>query len=322
MRFSVHDIVRRNSRTREPRPTGWQPVLARLPNVRAVLFDVYGTLFVSSAHNIHALERTAAGAAFLEALESVGVDCRCPGSVGVQRLAATMRGVHEAAHRRGNRHPEVDIQEIWKLTLTSLANEGALAHGNFDAEQIRQLAVEFECRTNPVWPMPYAAWCLKTLREAGIRLGLLSNAQFFTRELFPALLGTTVAELGFAPELQFYSYEHCTAKPGIRMHIAARAALARMRIRPAETLCIGNDMANDVVPAARLGFRTALFAGDQRSLRWGDGPERSDFGPDIVLTDLAQLPPCVTRIGPATRDSLPWHNPLWGMCAGRVQFYR
>ena len=251
----------------------------------------------------------------------MGRDCRCPGSTGVERLAAVTRSVHEAAHRRGNHHPEVDIQEIWNLTLKSLANDGALEHVDLNAEQIRQLAVEFECRTNPVWPMPHAAWCLKILREAGIKLGLLSNAQFFTKELFPALLGATVAELGFAPELQFYSYEHGAAKPGIRLHVAARTALATMHIRPAETLCIGNDMLNDVVPAAKLGFRTALFAGDQRSLRWVDCPQWADVAPDIVLTDLDQLPPCITTAEHAQRGNLPWHNPLWGMCASRAQLY-
>ena len=97
--------------------------------------------------------------------------------------------------------------------------------------------------------------------------------------------------------------------------------LATMHVRPTETLCIGNDMANDIAPAARLGFRTALFAGDQRSLRWGPGGECDDVGPDIVITDLAQLPPCVTSVGPAAQGTLPWYDPLWGMCAGRPQFY-
>mgnify|MGYP001617738456 CR=1 FL=1 len=45
MRSSIRDILRRNSRTCRPQPTGWQPVLARLPGIKAVLFDVYGTLF-------------------------------------------------------------------------------------------------------------------------------------------------------------------------------------------------------------------------------------------------------------------------------------
>ena len=321
MRSSIRDILRRNSRTRRPQPTSWQPVLARLPGIKAVLFDVYGTLFVSSAHNMQSIERTAAAQAFREALASVGRDCRGPGSAGVERLAAVTRGVHETAHRRGNHHPEVDIEEIWNLTLTSLADDGVLEHVDMDAEQVRQLAVEFEWRTNPVWPMPHAAWCLNVLRATGIELGLISNAQFFTRELFPALFGGTVAELGFAPQLEFYSYEYGAAKPGIRLHVAARAALAKIHIRPAETLCIGNDMLNDVVPAAKLGFRTALFAGDQRSLRWVDCPEWADVAPDIVLTDLDQLPPCVTTVGRAQRGSLPWRNPLWGMCAGRAQLY-
>ena len=297
-------------------------MLARIPNIKAVLFDVYGTLFVSSAHNIQSLERTATDQAFCEALASVGLDCRCPGSVGVQRLAAIMRSVHEAAHRRGNHHPEVDIQEIWNLTLKSLANDGALEHVDLNAEQVRQLAVEFECRTNPVWPMPHAAWCLKTLHEAGITLGLISNAQFFTKELFPALLGATVAELGFAPELQFYSYEH-----GAREARDTSARCRSQRTRPGGTFdrwkrCVSaTTWLNDVIPAADLDFArpcspvtSAVCAGS------------------LVRSGLTSLPISYSRTsiscppvwglrGTRYASNLPWHDPLWSTYVTRAQLF-
>ena len=160
--------------------------------------------------------------------------------------------------------------------------------------------------------MPHAAWCLRILREAGITLGLLSNAQFFTKELFPALFGANRVR-------SWVSHQSCSSTPTSTVRrnpgsvcILPPAALAKLGIRPAETLCLGNDMVNDVVPAARLGFRTALFAGDQRSLRWVEGPKWSTFAPDVVLTDLDQLPSCLTRVGSALQGGWPWRTFLRG----------
>lgn len=80
-------------------------------------------------------------------------------------------------------------------------------------------------------------------------------------------------------------------------------------------------MLNDVVPAAKLGFRTALFAGDQRSLRWVNCPGWSAVAPDLVLTGLDQLPRCLAPPECEPHDPLPWHNPLWALQMGRMQLY-
>jgi len=94
--------------------------------------------------------------------------------------------------------------------------------------------------------------------------------------------------------LQFYSYRTGHAKPGLVLHRMAAEALGRRGIRPADAVYVGNDMLNDVYPAAQLGFRTALFAGDARSLRLHQGDPRLDgLAPDLVLNDLGELIGCV-----------------------------
>jgi putative hydrolase of the HAD superfamily len=53
---------------------------------------------------------------------------------------------------------------------------------------------------------------------------------------------------------------------------------------------VGNDMLNDIYPAKKLGFQTALFAGDARSLRLRtDDPRCRNLSADLILTDLEQL---------------------------------
>jgi len=177
---------------------------------------------------------------------------------------------------------------VWREVLAGLGGELRAAPSSDDA--LRRLAIEYETRVNPVWPMPAAGQCLRRLAAAGKVLGIVSNAQFFTRELFPALLGATTNELGFAAQRQIYSYEHLRAKPGEFLYQLAVAAYDEAELAPQEVLYVGNDMLNDITPAARLGFRTALFAGDARSLRLReDDPRVAGVTPDAILTNLGQL---------------------------------
>jgi putative hydrolase of the HAD superfamily len=62
----------------------------------------------------------------------------------------------------------------------------------------------------------------------------------------------------------------------------------RRNIAPAEALYLGNDARKDIHPAASLGFRTALFAGDARSLRLRES-EPGLLPPDAILTELSQI---------------------------------
>ena len=142
--------------------------------------------------------------------------------------------------------------------------------------------------------MPGCRDCLESLRESGFYLGLVSNAQFFTPELFPALLDAKLCDLGFRDELLLFSYHSQHAKPGPLMFERARETLARLGVDSGATLYIGNDMLNDVYAASQVGFRTALFAGDDRSLRLRREDSRlAGISPDLVLTDLRQLLQCL-----------------------------
>ncbi len=132
------------------------------------------------------------------------------------------------------------------------------------------------------------------LRLAGFQLGIISNSQFYTPLLFPALVDQSLETLGCDPKLSFLSFEHRHAKPGAYLYELARNALEPYGIAATQTLFVGNDMRNDVAPAAGVGFRTALFAGDQRSLRLRlEDADVARITPDIVVTQLNQIPPCV-----------------------------
>ena len=59
---------------------------------------------------------------------------------------------------------------------------------------------------------------------------------------------------------------------------------------PLVCLVIGQRLAQDVVPARRLGMRTALFTGDKASLRATPEQLKEPASrPDVLLTELSQI---------------------------------
>lgn len=274
-------IFRQLSRPLEPIPTGVQPQLLPLVGIRAVLFDVYGTLIISGCGDVGTSIEGQQADALLAALESLGITLPCSAEEAIETLQETIARHHAQLRATGITYPEVNIIEVWRETCVEL--------GGLKIDAAR-LAVEFEARANPTWPMPGLKPCLAGLVRRGMVTGLISNAQFFTPYLFPALLEKTLDELGFAPDLRYYSYEHRHAKPSDWMYRLASKRLASQGIHPTEVLYIGNDMRNDVLPATQVGFRTALFAGDTRSLRQREGdPLLEKIQPDAIILDLLHI---------------------------------
>ena len=193
---------------------------------------------------------------------------------------------HAVARASGIDFPEVEIRQIWRELL--------LCEGfrNASDEAIEALAVRYETRVNPVWPMPGLETTLDDLRSRRLQFGIISNAQFYTPLLFQHFLGQLPPGLGFADQLCVWSYCERIGKPSQRLFDIAVEKLASCGLKPCEVLYVGNDMRNDMVPAAAAGLRTALFAGDARSLRLR-GHSADALPVDIVLTELGQLLECL-----------------------------
>jgi putative hydrolase of the HAD superfamily len=289
------DILRRHYATLNPRPTGEKPRLKPLSDVRAVLFDLYGTLFVSGSGEVGTTRQAASQAAIDGAAEAMNV---CPGQTldgAAELMQARIRAVHaEITRHHGIDFPEIQIAEIWSDVFAELARRSVLPETvDLAAIDYGQFAIEYEARANPCWPMPHLEECLAELRGRGLLLGIVSNAQSYTPLLFPALLGRSAEQCGFDRDLQFYSYQHGFAKPGLPLFALAVRALARRDIAPRQVLVVGNDLLNDIAPASRLGLHTALFAGDARSLRLRlDDPRVVGTTATLVVTDLSQLAEC------------------------------
>ena len=289
------ELIRRLSAPLAPRPVaGCLPRLGRLGGVRGVLFDVYGTLLISAAGDIGsgAASRGAKNAAMAAALNDAGLAHEAHGARNmVAALEAAVRAVHAEARARGVAYPEVEMRELWRHLLPGA---GPAA--------VERAAVSYECRTNPVWPMPGAAAAVAALQPRG-PVGIVSNAQFFT----PLVLAALLPGLRLDPRLAVWSFAEREAKPSPRLFAAAAARMARhCRLQPRAIVMVGNDVRNDLLGARAAGLRTALFAGDARSLRLRrDDPRCAAVQPDLVLTHLSQLPAALRSDDPRRHAARP-----------------
>lgn len=216
--------------------------------LRAVLFDVYGTLLKSAAGETHP--------------------------------DPAMRALIEKAHAASpHPFPEVDIREIH-----------AALHPELSATEIERLAMEHEQSINPVTAMPGAVETLRELSSRGLKLGLISNAQFYTVPVMKGCLGDSLENFGIDPDLCFFSYLERRAKPDTHLFEIARERLLEQGIQPHEVLYVGNDVRNDIDPAKSSGFHTALFTGDETSLRLR-GRSLEECGASLILPRLRDLLP-------------------------------
>lgn len=285
--------IRDLSEPLQPIPTGVEPRLAALDDVRAVLCDVYGTLFISGSGDISTAKEQHDANAMQSALERIGAegDLVSAGEAGLGLFEKTIHAMHRQLREQGVASPEVDILEVWRDVIEDLVEQGLISVAVSEAA-LRLAAIEFECRVNPMSVMPGTPDLLARFRERAMPLGIVSNAQFYTPLLFPALIGAPLGELGFDPDLCSFSFRLREAKPSPRLFEHPLQSLhEKFHIEAGEVVYVGNDMLNDIYTASSAGCRTVLFAGDRRSLRMRDSEPRCEgLKPDAVITDLSQLP--------------------------------
>ena len=278
----------------EPVPTGTALKLEPLDGVETILFDIYGTLLISGSGDVGTAAAIGSAEALTQALIVSGYagDLERAGELGPELLRAQIDHWHKAARESGTDFPEIEVSRVWKKIIERFQSLDLLKPDD-DINKILQLAVEYECRVNPVWPMPAALETLTNLRTRGYRLGIVSNAQFYTPLISEALFGKTLEELGFEKELCVFSYKELKAKPSLELFsfdTAQDKHPLKKSLDPSKTLYVGNDMLNDIWAATEAGCRTVLFAGDQRSLRLRKKDKRcKKLAPDAIVDHLHQI---------------------------------
>jgi len=286
---SIAALLAELSAPLEPIATSVTPRVQALLGIKAIVFDVYGTLLCSGVGDISVDQATDRDPALREAMEAVGLTV-ARGKRFREKWVQEVRAHQDMGKQQGVEYPEVDICCVWGRFLEKMQAEGLLS-GDLDSATLTRASVEYECRVNPAWPMPGFQALLDTLKAEHFHLGIISNAQFFTPTLLEVLSGKSLESLGFEEGGCLWSYRLLEAKPSVRLYQKSAMYWESVHgIHPGEVLYVGNDLLNDIWPAQKVGFRTALFAGDARSLRMHKGDTRVEgVAADLVITELNQI---------------------------------
>ncbi len=292
MGYFVLDRIKKLCQPLEVVPTEIQPKLNSLKNIKAVLFDVYGTLLISGYDELggfSAMDR-------VEAFELAFFDAGFCGDLAKASKLTNQQFFDKLENHKylckicGIWHPDPDVETVFTEIIESLQNDGVLS-GVADESKIRDFIVGFECRINPTWSMPNAADVLAKLKESGKVLGVVSDAQFYTPILMESLISENLFDQVFDSECCIWSNIVGEKNPSQKLFNRVLGALmVKHGIRASEVLYVGNDLFNDVGTAKIMGCKAALFAGDSRSVRLRENDERLEgIVADAVITDLNQL---------------------------------
>ncbi len=290
-------IFEKQAKPLEPIETGTEPVLKKLKEIKCVAFDFYGTMFISAVGDIGIDDGKADADIITAALDNCELTILDTEAafMGFDYYDLVVDEHSKILKNQGYENPEPDIRHIWMDVLNSLKQK-RLIQGTIDEETVSKFAIEFEIRMNPIWPMPDLLKVITSLKEKKIELAVISNSQFYTPIAFEALTGNSLSNLGFNQQLLHWSFEEKLKKPSVSFYEAFLDKIERSdaKLKPHQILYVGNDMLKDILPAHNMGLKTALFAGDKRSLKWRkENKNCKNLKPDLIITKLNQILDCV-----------------------------
>jgi putative hydrolase of the HAD superfamily len=288
-------------------PLSYPSRVEKLYDIKAVIFDIYGTLVdywrsefsdqdLKEQALLDSFKRTADFFKFTEYLEEIN-----PDTVPERTLHDFYHGLialnHEKSLKKGVTFPEVRIEEIWVVIIMMLGRHG-YDSSILDLGEARDVAkcaayyYNFHALGRHFYDGVVSA--LSGLNENNIKCGILSNAQFYT----PIDLTLFIRDQSnntcddyrdlFDNDLIFLSYEYGVAKPNQILLQKLYDALYELQILPNQTLFVGNDLSLDIQPAAEAGMRTAFFTGDDMSAFVHE--LSGEVIPDIVFDAWDELP--------------------------------
>lgn len=192
---------------------------------------------------------------------------------------------------------QVSSTKLWRKLISRLEQKDYEYDSDFYGdpdEYAEKVAYFFHSCLQGVAAMEKATWVVKAVAEAGLAQGLLADGQSFTlTQLLRAFQATTkLPPLGrlFTAGCVVLSCDVGVKKPSRTLFTTAAEAFAQQGLDPTQVLYVSNQWPDDLTVAKQTGFRTALFAGDKNSLQ-ASAEEllTSDLRPDRLLTELTQI---------------------------------
>jgi FMN phosphatase YigB (HAD superfamily) len=281
-----------------------QPRLIRLPGLKAVTWSVYGTLLAIQGGELWfehpdpfvmytALSKT------IQEFKMWGCMSRKPGQPAdhLKQVYTDLLVKQKLQPSGGEKYPELQSDLLWEAFIKRLLqNDYTFNAGFFGAlnEFSRKVAYFFHASIQGTAAYPGAVLALRQVKSLGLVQGIIANTQCFTlvqleRALLKQDAGARLDDL-IDPGIRACSHELRARQPSEKLFRSGLQALAKGGISPHEVLHIGSHVSLDVIPARRIGMRTALFARDKSSEESANEEPKGMTGrPDVVMTDLLQL---------------------------------
>jgi FMN phosphatase YigB (HAD superfamily) len=286
------------------KPPKAKPRLIKLPQIRAVTWNVYGTLLAISGgellfeHPTAFIMETAVDKTIQEFKMWASMS-RKPGQPAdyVRQIYANLADEQRFIPANVEKCPEIAADRLWESLIKKLLQKDyqfdAEFYGSLN-EYSRKVAYFFHASLQGTACYPGAAEAMRQVKKAGLVQGLLADGQCFTAAQLQRGLSqqdpTATLDECVEPSLRVFSYEMRARKPSKQIFRQSLNVLAQKGILPEQVLHIGSRLQHDLVPARRVGMHTGLFAGDKASLQASvEQLKESSNRPDVLLTDLRQI---------------------------------
>jgi len=281
-----------------PTPTLLKPFYHPDSSIKACVFDIYGTMLISASGDID--ESVISTENLKKALDAAGIKLVGTGKdahvILVEMLESFKKDIvsyHQNEYSEDKPYPEINILKIWENIIIDNSKMNHLKLNGLLC--IKCFTFVFEVLCNRIYPMPGLREVINHLASKAMPLGIISNAQFYTPVILNYFMHGIISEseqvAPFDSDLTMFSYQYERSKPDTYLfELLKQRCRMKYGIYADEILFIGNDMFSDIYPAHLSGLKTALFAGDKKSLRLReDKPELRVITPDFIVTDLYQL---------------------------------
>lgn len=281
------------------------PYARPLPGLKAVAWNVYGTLLRISDGELlfqhpQAIRMEIALDKTIQEFNMWNSMTRRPGKPWEYMLPKYNSALDEqrmASSGRKGDITEVNTALVWKKLLSMLDKKDYTYdtgfYGDFDALS-EKIAFYFHSALQGVAAAEGALDTLQSVQAAGLRQGLLADAQPFT----PVQLQRALQDQGtlprleaiFSPGLNTFSYLEGLRKPSKTLFLRAVDRYVKLGIEPEQILYVSSRMTDDLAVAKSLGMRTALYAAEKLGLQVSpDQLKDPAIKPDRLLSKLSDL---------------------------------
>jgi FMN phosphatase YigB (HAD superfamily) len=280
------------------------PSAKPLPGIKAVLWDVYGTLLRISdgRFTLFPDEEVRLQIALDKTIHEFNMwnhMYRKPGPpwqsmIGIYRSTIERQSMRASA--RGDM-TDVNLVETWQTLIGKLFEKEYVfdegIYGDLD-EFAEKVAYFFHGCLQATEARANAVSAMTDLSASGVTQGFLADGQSFT--LLQTLRALSMqAELPPLHELVrrqtlIFSYVDGVKKPSRSLYATAVQNLKELGIEPEETLHISCRLSTDLVPARAAGMKTALLVAEKSGLEVDANVLKDPATrPDRLLTDLSQV---------------------------------